>query len=291
MVSFQKVAIHLSELILIGNIYGAYADEAPRNDDNPDVKYKAHLDTEELHGIVEFYRGKNGTAKVHVDITGLPEEGGPFYYHIHNNRIPENGDCEMAGTHFNPYDATLADCDEQDGDANCQVGDLSGKHGVMNTTCFQLTYYDPYISLDPNNKAFIGDRSVVVHFNDMSKMVCSNIFKSGTRRKTFWKKDSGEDQEDYFNLNGAQDEVEEDEEENQNVDGTTLIPTITSSAPRNLTTGISISNGTANNTSEDDGEDEDDGEAEISTTYSDNAIQKIASGLVGTIISLLISIF
>ncbi|OBA24836.1 hypothetical protein HANVADRAFT_50585, partial [Hanseniaspora valbyensis NRRL Y-1626] len=63
-------------------------------------------------------------------------------------------------------------------DSKCQVGDLSGKHGLINTTCFETYYYDPYISLNPNDPAFIGGKSLVIHLEDNSKLACANIIPS-----------------------------------------------------------------------------------------------------------------
>lgn len=80
--------------------------------------------------------------------------------------------------HFNPFNAPLAKdiaCDSFDNDSKCQVGDLSGKHGLINTTCFETYYYDPYISLDPSHPSFIGGKSLVLHLEDSSKLACANI--------------------------------------------------------------------------------------------------------------------
>lgn len=251
MVSFSKF---FSSPVLIGfAVAVAAAERAPVIDDNPDKAiYKADLDGNNIHGIVELYTARNGSTKVHVDITGLPEDGGPFYYHIHNNQI-SNNDCETAGTHFNPYGAEFDDCDEagvdQD-DSYCQIGDLSGKHGFINTTCFQLDYYDPYISLNRDNKAYIGDRSIVVHYNDLSKMVCGNIRESKSK---FWKMEY----------------LEEDD-----TNSTSYFANTTYYA-------INASNATDTNST---------GYDETTTTYEDTAI-RVAAGALGTLIGLLVAIF
>ncbi|GME79567.1 unnamed protein product [Ambrosiozyma monospora] len=162
----------------------ATADEAPENTDNLKIIGRANLDKGKTKGMIEFSRAKNGTVKVAVDITGLPEKGGPFYYHIHKNAISDDGDCESAGTHLNPYNAPRDECDSLDNNAYCQVGDLSGKHGWINTTCFQATYYDPYLSLNPDNKAYVIGRSVVLHYADMTKISCGNIVKKSKKKVT-----------------------------------------------------------------------------------------------------------
>lgn len=124
-------------------------------------------------GYVFFTSPKGKEIKVHIDVTGLPKVGGPFYYHIHAN--PVNTDtCEDAGGHFDPYYG-LSKCPLVGDDAACQVGDLSGKHGWINTTCFQTEYFDPFLSLQAKNPAYVVGRSLVIHKADQSRFACANI--------------------------------------------------------------------------------------------------------------------
>lgn len=161
--------------------------QAPVITTNPtDVVYRADFpsfNSPNVVGIVQFY-SLNGTTKVHLDLTGLPKNAGVFSYHIHESGIPTSDGmdmsnaCESAGLHFNPFDAPLSiesACKLFSNDARCQVGDLSGKHGLINTTCFETYYYDPYISLDPQNPAYIGGKSLVVHFENNTKLACANV--------------------------------------------------------------------------------------------------------------------
>lgn len=124
-------------------------------------------------GIIQFY-SLNGTTKVHVDITGLPKNAGVFQYHIHENPVGEDGDCEATGKHFNPYGAS-PECEAQKDDSLCQVGDLSGKHGLINTTCFETYFYDPYLSLDPSSPQYIGNKAINIHLENLDKLACANI--------------------------------------------------------------------------------------------------------------------
>ncbi|GMF07097.1 unnamed protein product [[Candida] boidinii] len=161
----------------------AKADKAPECLDSPAYSIaRADFDNDSVHGVIEFATAVNGTVKVHLDVTGLPKEGGPFYYHIHKYPVDEEyarqnglGLCEETGTHFNPYNAPAIECDSWDDDSMCQVGDLSGKHGWFNSTCVEFEYYDPYISLNPANKAYIGGTSVNFHFANMTRIICGNI--------------------------------------------------------------------------------------------------------------------
>lgn len=129
---------------------------------------------QQILGNVVFTAKKGKEVNVHMDVTKLPKEGGPFYYHIHENPIPENGDCEAAGLHFNPYDAP-ANCDDQKLNAYCQVGDLSGKHGWIDTTCFETKYDDKYLSLNSKSKSSIIGKSIVFHYANLKKFACANI--------------------------------------------------------------------------------------------------------------------
>lgn len=125
-------------------------------------------------GYVIFSSPDGGKVNVHVDMTGLPQHDGPFYYHIHEFPIADSGDCETAGAHFNPYDG-LDVCPPDGDDALCQVGDLSGKHGWINTTCFQTNYIDPFVSLDPASASSVVGRSVVFHYANMGRFACATI--------------------------------------------------------------------------------------------------------------------
>lgn len=127
-----------------------------------------------VKGNIVFTAKQGKFVNVHVDMTGLPKEGGPFQYHIHEFAVPENGDCEAAGKHFNPYNAS-PNCDAQKNDAYCQVGDLSGKHGWIDTTCFETKYDDKFLSLNGKSKSNILGRAVVFHYDNLTKFACANI--------------------------------------------------------------------------------------------------------------------
>lgn len=145
---------------------------------NPsDVIFRADFpqgNSQTVVGVIQFY-ALNGTTKVHVDITGLPKNSGLFSYHIHEGAIDK--DCVSAGTHFNPYGAS-SDCDAMGDDSLCEIGDLSGKHGLINTTCFEMFYYDPYLGLDTSSPQYIGGKSIVIHFESGERLACATIHQS-----------------------------------------------------------------------------------------------------------------
>ncbi|KAI5960610.1 uncharacterized protein KGF55_004503 [Candida pseudojiufengensis] len=127
----------------------------------------------EIQGNIVFTtRGKY--VNVHVDMTGFPKDSGPFYYHIHERSVPENGNCEACGLHFNPYHADT-NCLDQKHDGYCQIGDLSGKHGLINSTCFEFKFTDPYLSLNKRSKSYIVGKSIVFHYPNMTKIACADI--------------------------------------------------------------------------------------------------------------------
>lgn len=168
----------LSIPIILAVIACVAANQAPKNTDN----VKGTIAVADFpKGNVVFYVKRGQQVKVHVDITALPESGGPFQYHIHENPVPANGDCNAVGNHFNPFSAPPV-CDEQIDDSYCQVGDLSGKHGWIDTTCFETKYYDPYLSLEEGNPAYVVGKSVVFHYANLTKFACANIKLASSSR-------------------------------------------------------------------------------------------------------------
>lgn len=145
---------------------------APEVSDSPtNVKYEAVFNKTIL-GSVSF-SSPNGTVMVDVDISGLPATGGPFQYHVHVNPVPSNGSCIATGGHLNPYGGVpnAASWD------TAEVGDLSGKHGLINGTSLMTSYFDPFLSLNPDDKAYIGGLSVVFHYSNTTRLACANITK------------------------------------------------------------------------------------------------------------------
>lgn len=168
-------------LFTLANAFLSLANPAEIITNNPtDIVLRADFPTansQSVVGIIQFY-SLNGTAKVHVDLTGLPKNSGLFSYHIHEGSlIQSNSKCEETGDHFNPLNAPKDDCDSLIDDSYCQIGDLSGKHGLINTTCFETFYYDPYLSLDPNHPQYIGNKALNIHLLDKNneRLACANI--------------------------------------------------------------------------------------------------------------------
>ncbi|ABN64745.2 Cu/Zn superoxide dismutase [Scheffersomyces stipitis CBS 6054] len=169
MVSTQKVlgALALSSVAICG--------EAPISTDSPDdFKYVATFEPAgnyDVTGTVSFSAAQNGSVLVSVDLSGLPSTGGPFPYHVHEHPVPTDGNCTGTLAHLNPFGGSVNATDA----AGKEVGDLAGKHGNIEGQSADLSYVDDYLSLNPDNKAYIGGLSVVVHLLDNTRIACANI--------------------------------------------------------------------------------------------------------------------
>ncbi|KAF2461060.1 superoxide dismutase [Lineolata rhizophorae] len=161
---------------LLGAVGYAVADDAPVVTDNPTGAIYNVAFEGNVNGIVVAKTHADGTGvDFSLALTGLPADQGPFGYHIHQMPVPADGNCTATGGHLNPYDAE-GDC-VSDTPAACEVGDLSGKHGKLsgNSTAFAATYVDEYTSLVPDDVAYIGSRSIVIHLADGSRYACANF--------------------------------------------------------------------------------------------------------------------
>ncbi|CAK7902828.1 cell surface superoxide dismutase [Cu-Zn] 6 [[Candida] anglica] len=214
--------------ILLSLLSVVMADQAPKNNDNS----KGVIAIADFpRGNVIFYVKKGNQVKVHVDMTDLPTSGGPFQYHIHENPVPADNNCEAVGLHFNPFSAP-PDCDGQPDDSWCQVGDLSGKHGWIDATCFETKYYDPYLSLEVGNPAYIVGKSVTFHFANLTKFACATIeLVSDTRRASLFDYLSSRGDLELQTLGTDQEQEDDTDYEVKSPPGSTPTSTTTSSVP------------------------------------------------------------
>lgn len=131
------------------------------------VTYQAILPNKNTTGVRGYIAGTsktNGTGVVfNINFYGFPdfETLGPFselprlshrscqrlrpsltlaqVYHIHDQPVSADGNCTTTKAHLDPYiRGEKPPCDPKD-PANCQVGDLSGKHGNITANPFQVT--------------------------------------------------------------------------------------------------------------------------------------------------------
>ena len=128
-----------------------------------------------------FLRGAYGVG-VTCEIFFTRPKGkiGPFSYHIHDQPLPSQRNCSGTRSPFDPYHRGQADpCDPAHPEA-CQLGDLSGKHGLIPEFNGSLarafyTFTDPYISTNPNVGAFIGSMSFIIRDSADELVDCSDI--------------------------------------------------------------------------------------------------------------------
>jgi hypothetical protein len=99
-------------------------------------------------------------------------------YHIHEMPVT-GGNCTTSLGHLDPTNrGELHSCDVTN-PQSCQAGDLAGKHGNITAATFSATYTDPYLSTDPNSPYFFGNRSIVIHAINATRLTCAN-FAMGT---------------------------------------------------------------------------------------------------------------
>jgi hypothetical protein len=98
-------------------------------------------------------------------------------YHIHVEPVPANGSCASTLAHHDPFiRGEATDCDASK-PATCQVGDLSGKYGKppAGNSSYSASYTDLYASLVPGLGSFFGNRSVVFHLANKTRIGCANF--------------------------------------------------------------------------------------------------------------------
>ncbi|KAK0632379.1 hypothetical protein B0T14DRAFT_31381 [Immersiella caudata] len=109
----------------------------------------------------------------------LPKKGGPFMYHLHVDPVPENGNCTATLAHLDPF-IRFEDpvCDKAHPET-CQTGDLSGKFGDIpeGQTEFSATFPDLYSSTEEGLGSFFGNRSIVFHYANKTRVSCANFVK------------------------------------------------------------------------------------------------------------------
>ncbi|XBW38301.1 hypothetical protein QEN19_003890 [Hanseniaspora menglaensis] len=141
----------------------------------------------DLTGSVSFF-SQNGTAQIFVNLKGLPENYGGFLYHIHENSSPHKYKNDFAYDLIGQqagYSKTSKFLIFKNHYLNDQsyysVGDLSGKHGKILAPKTTKTYYDNYLSLDPANPLFIGNKSLIIHFENTTILASAKICLSKTK--------------------------------------------------------------------------------------------------------------
>ncbi|KUI66682.1 Cell surface superoxide dismutase [Cu-Zn] 6 [Cytospora mali] len=129
-----------------------------------------------VKGAVYALSSPDGTGVIfQVKFSGLPSEGGPFLYHIHDQPVPADGNCTSTGGHLDPFSRGETPSCDSSAPATCQVGDLSGKYGTISSDPFAATYTDDYTSLESGNPAYFGNLSFVLHYANKTRITCANF--------------------------------------------------------------------------------------------------------------------
>lgn len=167
-------------LSLLAGCAVVMSDSAPVVTDSPEgAKYVAKFDNK-LQGSVEFSSTSNGSVSVNVDLDGFPASGGPFTYHVHEAPVPSDGNCTGTKLHLDPYNGN----ENATEPSELEVGDLSGRHGKVEGTSIDKSFVDQYISLNEDNKAFIGGLSVTIHYKNTTRLACANITQESSATST-----------------------------------------------------------------------------------------------------------
>jgi len=159
---------------------GKLGDAATISGNPTDVVYTAVFasNSSSIKGQVEFKAGPGAVgSEVVLHLQGFPIGKGDFSYHIHDQPVPTDGNCTGTKAHLDPYQRGQATPCAAGSPQTCEVGDLAGKYGKIpdNTTTIHMSYTDAYLSLKSPSGAFIGNRSIVIHAKDASRIACANI--------------------------------------------------------------------------------------------------------------------
>jgi len=181
----RKATFALLSAAAIGQVA---AGEAPETSGNPpNVVYKATVDKAwfpdavlpgPLKASISAKAPSDGEGvKFNVHFDNLPEEGGPFTYHLHRKAVPADGNCTEASSHLDPYGAGAEIKCDKSAPETCEVGDLSGKYGAIESSPYHASYHDLYAATKEGDEAFFGDLSFVLHYANSTRLACANFVK------------------------------------------------------------------------------------------------------------------
>lgn len=89
--------------------------------------------------------------------------------------MPADGNCTKTLAHLDPYKRGQATPCDKANLQTCEVGDLSGKHGAMNSPAHNAKFLELYASTQEGIGAFFGNRSVVIHYANSTRITCANF--------------------------------------------------------------------------------------------------------------------
>ncbi|KAI4173017.1 MAG: hypothetical protein LQ348_006650 [Seirophora lacunosa] len=174
------LATALTGFAVVDAATGQLGDAAIVQGNPVGVTYTATLPNSLTTGIRGYVAGTsnaNGTGvNFNVNLFGFPDSSlGPFLYHIHDQPVPANGNCTATKAHLDSYiRGEKPPCDPTQ-PQTCQDGDLAGKHGNITTSPFQTAFLDLYLSTAQGPSSFFGNRSIVIHTSNTTRLTCANF--------------------------------------------------------------------------------------------------------------------
>ena len=140
-------------------------------------KAYAHFNGRGVVGRISFEEDGD-QVQITTSFTSLPDNTG-LGYHVHDWPVEYTQDpslrCGEVGGHYDPYDkqstpnyATVC----MNNSSECEVGDLSGKHGKLMTG---NSIFSDTLGLSLSNFHSIVFRSIVIHNTDSSRLTCATI--------------------------------------------------------------------------------------------------------------------
>ncbi|EEH41408.1 cytosolic Cu/Zn superoxide dismutase [Paracoccidioides lutzii Pb01] len=135
-----------------------------------------------VRGIVNITSGPGGLGVMYsCRFWGFPNEteNGPFPWHVHDQPVSSDGNCNSTLAHLDLIDrGEFPPCNASN-PKTCQEGDMSGKYGNITNASggnvYEVTFIDNFTSLTDGLGAFVGNRSMVVHYRNSSRINCGNI--------------------------------------------------------------------------------------------------------------------
>ncbi|CAP69398.1 uncharacterized protein PODANS_1_10630 [Podospora anserina S mat+] len=141
----------------------------------------AYPDGGNIEGEVTAVAAESGEGVVYTyKLSNLPKEGGPFPYHLHVAPVPADGNCTVTLAHLDPFIRGENTSCNPFAPQTCQVGDLSGKFGEIRPEedgTWETTYTDLYSSTLEGLGSFFGNRSIVFHYPNKTRISCANFEK------------------------------------------------------------------------------------------------------------------
>jgi len=121
-------------------------------------------------GSINFQQDTVGSdTRISVNLTGL--SNGPNAWHVHVYPVADGCQPSSVGGHYNPFNVPLvAPCTNM---SLCEVGDLSGKHGKLNSTTVDRVFMDTNLPLF-GEYSVVG-RAIVIHAASGARMACATI--------------------------------------------------------------------------------------------------------------------